>query len=122
MKQKLKGVHALERIFTDMFAEFGIRKVSMGKDYAYWYNLEEITFCPYEKIEDKWFNEFVTNRFPDITLGSSLIIGFLHEVGHHETMDDISEVVQSMCDEEKERIETEIENSKSEERIKEHGG
>ena len=104
---KLKAVKTLETVLTDMFRDFGIAKVSIGTDDAYYHSLKEIVIQPYIKEENCFFDEFVEERF-GIQLNNSMLMGLLHELGHHETMDDISETIQDMCEEEVDRIETEM--------------
>ena len=59
MVEKLKGVEALESVFTEVFKSFGISKVELGTEFAYWYISESITFkLDYSRV-DKWFDEFV---------------------------------------------------------------
>lgn len=105
---ELKAVKTLETILTDMFRDFGITKVSIGTDDCYYHNLKEIVIQPYIKEKNCVFDAFVEERF-GIQLNNSMLMGLLHELGHHETDDDISEYIQDMCSEEIERIEKEME-------------
>lgn len=102
MKLELKGIDAFETILTEIASEFGVKKVIIADDCCYYHGSNVIWIKIVDDDYDKMFMEFITERF-DTTI-NSILIGLLHEIGHHETMDDISDIVQDMCDAEKERI------------------
>lgn len=104
MVEKLKGVEALESVFTEVFKSFGISKVELGTEFAYWYISESITFkLDYSKV-DKWFDEFVQTKFHLLNY-DWFMFSFLHEIGHHKTIDTISTGLQTRIDRKKDRYE-----------------
>jgi len=107
---KLKGVKAFETILTEIANIFGVDKVIIADDCCYWENSNTIWIKIVDDEYDKMFMEFVSERF-DTGIGSSLLIGLLHEIGHCQTIDEISDFVQDICDEEKDRIEKEIKDT-----------
>ena len=84
---ELKGVNALDKVFTAMLKGFGISKATLGQSYAYYWQTEEITYQVVHSIEDNWFDEFVYQRF-HLKI-HPMVLSLLHEVGHHYTLDDV---------------------------------
>ena len=68
-------------------------EVALGRDFAYCYEKSLITYTL--AIADKQgdsFLEFVKNLFPDIK-ADIFLWSFLHELGHHETLDDFEDII-----------------------------
>lgn len=66
--------------------------VELGTDFAYWYSKSLITYTL--AITDKQGESFVAfaeSLFPDIK-ADVFLWSFLHELGHHETLDDFDGV------------------------------
>ena len=109
---ELKGVKALDKVFTAMLKGFGISRATMGTSYAYWWQTEEITYQVVHGIEDNWFDEFVYQRF-HLKI-HPMVLSLLHEVGHHYTLDDVEGSLNDFCESEKERITKDMARVKSE--------
>lgn len=110
--KKLKGTDAFETILTEIASTFGVSKVIIADDCCYWDDSKTIWIKVVDDEYDKMFMEFVSERF-DIEIGSSLLIGLLHEIGHYETIDEISELVQDMSNKENDRIEQEMKDTEN---------
>jgi hypothetical protein len=108
--KKLKGTNAFETILTEIASTFGVDKVIIADDCCYWSDSHTIWIKIVDDEYDKMFMEFVSERF-DIDIGSSLLIGLLHEIGHYETLDEMSELVIDMSDKENDRIEKEMKDT-----------
>lgn len=118
MTRKIKGVKALNRAIYKPLAKFGISKVSLSNEYSYIFESESVTFKVTETIEDKWFMDFIKERFDYET--ENFIISLLHEIGHHKANDEIEGDIYNFCTNEKERITKELENENiTDERVKE---
>ena len=111
-KVKLKGVKALDEVFSKMLKGFGITKAKMGSAYCYEWATEEISYQVVHSIEDNWFDEFVYKRFH--TQIHPMVISLLHEVGHHYTLDDVNGSLNDFCESEKERLKTDMQKAKGE--------
>lgn len=103
---KMKGVQKLNKSITAAFADFGITKMQLTTDYGYYASNKSIDYRLTEgHIEDIWFNEFVKERF-GLTVKNIFMFSILHEIGHHETIEEIyeSDFLYDFCMKEKERI------------------
>ena len=117
---KLKGLTKLNKALKNAFSEFEIEKFTMNGDWAYYPDTNKITYSLVENnIEDIWFNEFVKKRF-GYKVKNTFMITILHEIGHKMTLDDIyeSDAVYEFCEAEKERIDKDMKNAKSEKECK----
>ena len=108
----LKGVGKLNKAISAELAQFGIREAFLSTDYCYYFDVEQITFKITEETEDKWFNEFVEERF-NYQVKYPFILSLLHEVGHHLANDEIEGELYHFCAEEKERIRKAMEKVKT---------
>jgi len=108
MTKKIKGVKTLNQAIYKPLAKFGISEVSLSDEYSYIFESESITFKVTETIEDKWFMDFVKERFNYET--EYFIMSLLHEIGHHKANDEIEGDIYNFCTNEKERITRELEN------------
>ena len=102
---KLKKMRKLNKAVSAQLAPFGISKAECTNSYAYYFDEEKVTFSLTVDIADKWFSEFVEERF-GYKVKLPFIISLLHEVGHHKTDDEIGDMIYEFCSNEKDRIET----------------
>ena len=108
---KIKGMKNLNKAISAELAPFGISKAVCGDTYAYTFTDESVMFKLTEGgIEDLWFTEFIKERF-NYNVRYPFIMSLLHEVGHHKANDEITDAIQEFCENEKERITTEMETA-----------
>ena len=108
---RAKGVKVLNKAISKELAVFGIKKAICYTDYSYLYDEEMVTFKLTENtLEDKWFVEFIKERF-DYDVRYPFIISLLHEVGHHKANEEIAGDIYDFCTMEKERISAEMETA-----------
>lgn len=101
---KLKKLNKLNKAVSVQLAPFGISKAECADSYAYYFDEEKITFGLTVGLSDKWFDEFIEERF-GYKVKNSFIMALLHEVGHHKANDEIDGDIYDFCIAEKERIE-----------------
>jgi len=100
----LKGLVALNRGISKIVnAEFGISNAECSKSYSYSYIDDTIYFKLDVDIEDEWFSEFIYKTF-GYQVNNPFIMALLHEIGHAETEEDVTEDEFSYCFDEKKRI------------------
>lgn len=110
---KLKGLNELNKAVSAEVKPFGIEEAFCeGFNYSYHFDTEKIGFTIVEDESDRLFNEFIEERF-GYTVKSTFIISLLHEIGHYKANDDIIDSVYDFCEEEKERIFSEMSNAKT---------
>lgn len=109
MTRKIKGVKALNKAIYKPLAKFGISEVSLSDEYSYNFESESVTFKITDTIEDKWFIDFIKERF-NYEIEISFVMSLLHEIGHHKANDEIEGDIYNFCTNEKERISRELEN------------
>jgi len=107
---ELKGMTELNLAVTKVLAPFGISKALLSDTYEYHYDDESVLFKLTEEIEDKFFNEFIAERF-NYKCKYPFIISLLHEVGHHIANDEIEGAIYEFCIKEKNRINKEMETA-----------
>lgn len=101
----LKGLDTLNKTVSTQFAPFGL-SARLSDDFSYLWETEEITFKVNSTLEDDIFEDFVKDCFG--FFGHPFLISLLHEVGHHFTLDSISQSCYDYCAEQKERINAEM--------------
>ena len=107
----VKGYKKLNKTVSLQLKPFGISKAICTDEYSYLFEKEMVTFkLTEDEIEDKWFIEFVKERF-NYNVKYPFIFSLLHEVGHHKTFDDICDSIYDFCDTEKERINSEMQTA-----------
>jgi hypothetical protein len=86
----LKGVNLLNNILNEFLEPFDAT-AKIGPDFCYYYTDSTIQYalCISEKA-DRYFTNHIKRLAPDIHC-DTFLISFLHELGHHETIDEISE-------------------------------
>ena len=85
----LKGVKMLDNILNEFLEEFEA-ETGIGPDFAYYYTSSYIQYTLV--VSDKastYFMDHIHKLAPDIKC-DVFLISFLHELGHHETMDDLT--------------------------------
>ena len=109
---KIKGIKKLNKAISKPLKDrFGISKAVCTNEYSYIFEDESITFKLTEgTIEDKWFAEFINERF-GYEVKYPFIISLLHEVGHHKANDEIDGAIYNFCMAEKERISAEMQDA-----------
>lgn len=108
----VKGYKALNKVVSAQLKPFGIKECRCSDDYSYLYEKEIVTFkLTEDTIEDRYFLEFIKDRFNYVPK-YPFIFSLLHEVGHHKTMEDICDSIYDFCETEKDRIETEMADTK----------
>lgn len=108
---KVKGLKKLNKVVSAQLAPFGITKAKCTSEFAYYPNKESITFKISEGIEDEMFNEYIKERYHYDVSPFSFVFSLLHEVGHHKTMNSLSDTIYDFCLSEKERIDREMEDA-----------
>lgn len=104
----VKGIKKLNKAITKQFKQFDIDKVVYTGEYSYVYEDNKITYKITENcIEDKWFAEFIKERF-NYNVKYPFIISLLHEVGHSKANEEIEGDIYDFCIAEKERINEEM--------------
>lgn len=111
---KVKGKAKLNKAISAQLAPFGISGATLTDEYAYYFDDESVTYKITEnEVADEWFREFVKERF-DFDVKYPFVFSLLHEVGHHETDDDVDGGLYEFCAEEKERIHKEMQTADAE--------
>lgn len=116
---KVKGKKKLNSAILKELSPFGIISAELTGEYSYLPSEYGITFGINLPIEYEWLIDFVKDRF-DYSFEYPFILLFLHEIGHHKTIQSISYGVQKFCDEEKIRIDEDINNTDDEETWKKY--
>ena len=107
-KKMLKARKKLNKAVSAQLAPFGINKAKYTGEYSYNFEKKRVDFkvCN-ETIEDKWFNEFLLERFR-FTPKNDFIISILHEIGHAKANENIIDDILEFCLNEKTRINIEM--------------
>lgn len=100
----LNGVENLNKIIKDFFTELGYEEITpfLSTDFGYYYGDEKISYTIFEMpTADKGFQMYIEKHFHNVPKCSIFTLSLLHELGHHETIDDISEKIYIKCCEKK---------------------
>lgn len=103
----LKEVEKIDNILNDFLKEFEC-EASLDTDFAYYHNKNLITYslvCG--NAFDELFSNVINLLCPYVRC-DLFIWSLLHEVGHNQTLDDISDEDYRYCQDEKERIQNEL--------------
>lgn len=104
---KLLGVENINKILNTFLEPFDAT-AELGSEFCYLYITSTIYYTVVmTENQDKIFNEFFKKNCPEFSL-PPFIWGFLHELGHHETMDDLTEDETEISRAEKEKINKEL--------------
>ena len=117
--KKLKGIKKLNKAISKELKPFGIPCAFMGTEYQWYIDTDKIEFKITEnEIGDQLFVDFIKDYF-GYDVEYSFIISLLHEVGHSFTYNNLDDEEINFCDDEKERIDKEMEKAKTYEDVKE---
>ena len=103
-KKMLKARKKLNKAVSAQLAPFGIKKAKYTGEYSYSFKKNRVDFkVDNSAIEDKWFNEFLLDRF-GYKVTNDFIISVLHEIGHAKANENIIDDILEFCLNEKARI------------------
>ena len=101
---EVKGLELFNKV-VDKFVSKWDCSARVGTEFAYFYLTNEISWSLLVTEDaDKYFQSFLNENFSDIT-ADTFIWSLLHEVGHHETIDDWTPEEQEEFDAKKDFIE-----------------
>lgn len=84
---KLKGIENIENILNKFLEPFEC-KSELGSDFSYWYSESLICFAlAVTESNDIDFREFCKELQPELHC-DIFLLSFMHELGHHETLDE----------------------------------
>ena len=110
---KVKGKKKLNSAILKELKPFGITSAKLTGEYSYLPSDYGITFGIELPTEYEWLMDFIADRF-NYVCDCPFILLFLHELGHHNTIGAISYEVQKFCDNEKIRIDEDMNNTDDE--------
>ena len=84
---KLKGIENIENILNKFLESFECT-AELGSDFSYWYSDSLINFAlVVSKSNDIDFRDFCKELQPQLHC-DIFLLSFMHELGHHETVDE----------------------------------
>lgn len=84
---KLQGVDRIENILNEFLEPFECT-AELGSDFSYWYSESLICFAlAVAESNDIDFREFCKELQPELHC-DIFLLSFMHELGHHETLDE----------------------------------
>lgn len=99
----LRGVERINNILNHFLEDFDC-SAEMSSDFCYWHSKNLINYTlAIPNNEDKWFQEFANTLMPELKC-DSFLLAFFHELGHHETIDDIDDDIYAYCEDIKDEI------------------
>lgn len=108
MSKIKKALKKMNKIISAELAPFGIDGTKYTGEYSYSFKHNRVDYkLTNNAIEDKWFREFVKERFR-YEIKSDMIMSLLHEIGHAKANENIVDDIQDFCLEEKARISIEM--------------
>ena len=114
-KKILKARKKMNKAVSAELVPFGIRKAKYTGEYSYSFKKNRVDYkVTNTAIEDKWFDEFVKERFR-YDVFSDFIISILHEIGHAKANENITDDIYEFCMAEKARIGVEMMVAETEE-------
>jgi len=84
-------VEMLDKKLTDFAENFGIESVNLGEDFCYSPASETITYTIYWQDNDDEFISLVDEKYNADIHDWFFIFSLLHEIGHHETWDELTQ-------------------------------
>ena len=114
---RLKGIKELNRIITNALEIFDIDNAYLREDFEYRFEKNALGFAISTTEVDEWFNEFIKVTF-DYDVTNTFIISILHEIGHAETADFITDKAYEKCLIEKAKIKKALLTEDNEKKIK----
>ena len=103
MGKKLKGMKKLNKAISAQLNSFGVAKAELGEEFCCYIEDNIIDYSLVYSDVDLWFNEYVMETF-GYKVDYTFIISLLHEIGHINTIDDISDKAYNRCLKKKEKI------------------
>ena len=115
MSKTKKALKKMNKVMSAELASFGIDKAKYTGEYSYSFKKNRVDYkLTNDAIEDKWFREFVKERFR-YEIKSDFIISLLHEIGHAKANEEITGDILDFCLNEKARIGIEMMVAENEE-------
>ena len=100
---KLKGIKKLNKAIANQLKPFGIEKAKLDDEFALYFEQNKVHYkLAYNEV-DKWFNACVKEIF-GYEVEYTFIISLLHEIGHLNTIDDLTDKEYNKCLKAKEKI------------------
>jgi hypothetical protein len=90
METVLRGKEELEKCITEIVEPFGLT-AKLGTDFAYYYAWDLVTFSVFHTEGFETFLLDAESRFPMNYGVHPFMWCLFHEIGHHETGDDLTE-------------------------------
>ena len=90
MEEKLLGIDELERCIDNFLEPFGLTS-KLDTDFAYYYEKDLVTFSIFHITANDEFMLDALSRFPQNEGVPSFIWCLCHEIGHHETWEDLTD-------------------------------
>lgn len=81
----------LDKKVTKYCKKFGIKKVTYGNDFSYIPDFKAITYTMFITENDEYFIELVNKKYNVDIRPWYFIFCLLHEVGHHMTLNELTE-------------------------------
>lgn len=101
---ELKGIENIEMVLNSFLEQFECH-AELGTEFSYIDSTNTITYTFVTGEESNIeFEKFIEREFPHISC-NIFLWSLLHELGHHETIDDWTEEEQASFDKEKDRLE-----------------
>lgn len=114
---RLTGIKKLNRVVKKALEPFGIDNTYLWEDFEYRFENNAVGFSLATVSTDEWFNEFVEKTF-NYTVTNTFIISVLHEIGHAETENFITDEIYNKCIIEKIKINKALETENNLKKIK----
>ena len=100
---KLKGIKKLNKVIANQLKAFGIEKAKLDDEFALYFEQNKVHYkLAYNEV-DKWFNDCIKDIF-DYEVEYTFIISLLHEIGHLNTIDGLTDKEYNKCLKAKEKI------------------
>lgn len=100
---KLKGIKKLNKAISNQLKPFGIEKAKLDDEFALCFENNKVHYkLAYNEV-DEWFNACVKEIF-GYEVEYTFIISLLHEIGHLNTIDTLTDKEYNRCLKQKERI------------------
>lgn len=80
----------IDKVLNDFLEPFEVT-AEMGETFYYYLVSSTIYYTLREEPEEKYFLDYVFSLAPDLRGYDGFLISFLHELGHHYTLDELSE-------------------------------
>lgn len=80
----------IDKVLNDFLEPFEAT-AEMGDTFCYCFGSSTINYTLVEEPEEKYFLNHVFSLAPDLKGYNGFLISFLHELGHHYTLDELSE-------------------------------